>query len=70
MSHLRLGGHSWTIPKDPTVDTAPMIKQPGTDLSNNPMARFYTGVSKIQESTSQAEAALTQTLQGIIDGCR
>ena len=59
-----------THPKDPTVDTDPAVSQKGTDLENNPMARFYVGVSRIQQSTSQAEDALTQTLNGVIDSCR
>lgn len=57
-------------PKDPTVDTDPAVKQPGTDLSNNPMARFYNGVSKIQASASQAEDALNQTVRALVDSCR
>jgi hypothetical protein len=66
------GPDRWVMdrPKNPTVDTAPQVSEPGTDLSNNPMARFYNGVSKIQQTTSQAEDVLTQTLQGIVDSCR
>jgi len=55
---------------NPTVDTDPAVSQPGTDLSNNPMARFYAGVSKIQQDTAQAESALTQTVQDVAAGCR
>jgi hypothetical protein len=56
-------------PKDPTVNKDPAVSQRGTDLSNNPMARFYLGVTKIQANTGAAEDALTKTLTDLAASC-
>jgi hypothetical protein len=56
-------------PKDPTVNKDPAVSQPGTDLSNNPMARFYLGVSAIQHQTFVAEGNLGQTLKDLAASC-
>ncbi len=58
-----------TTPKDPTVNKDPAVSQPGTDLSNNPMARFYLGVSAIQHQTFTAEGNLGQTLKDLAASC-
>ncbi|MGB6986790.1 MAG: hypothetical protein WBD74_12520 [Candidatus Aquilonibacter sp.] len=58
-----------TTPKDPTVNTDPAVSQRGTDLSNNPMARFYLGVSAIQHQTFTAEGTLGQTLKDLAASC-
>lgn len=57
-------------PKDPTVDKDPAISQRGTDLSNNPMARFYVGVTASQQRTGAAEEALGKTLQDVVASCQ
>ncbi|HEX8806993.1 MAG TPA: hypothetical protein VF741_08585, partial [Candidatus Aquilonibacter sp.] len=56
-------------PTDPTVNKDPAISQPGTDLSNNPMTRFYLGVTEIQRRTVAAEEALGQTLKDVTASC-
>lgn len=56
-------------PKDPTVDKDPAVSQPGTDLSNNPMARFYVAVSKTQQRTGEAEDTFGQTLKDVVTSC-
>ncbi|HVA26574.1 MAG TPA: hypothetical protein VNF68_00205 [Candidatus Baltobacteraceae bacterium] len=57
-------------PVNPTVEQDPAVSQAGTDLANNPMARIYTSVVRIQQGTVQAENTLSQTLSGVVDGCR
>ncbi|HTZ55543.1 MAG TPA: hypothetical protein VMB20_10815 [Candidatus Acidoferrum sp.] len=55
--------------KDPSVDRDPAVSQRGSDLSNNPMARFYLGVSANQHQTLAAEGNLGQTLKDLAAGC-
>jgi hypothetical protein len=57
-------------PVDPTVDQDPAVSQAPTELSNNPMARFYLGVAEQQSSTASAEGALTQTVLNVAAACR
>lgn len=54
---------------DPTVDTDPAISQKPTDLSNNPMARFYTSVVATQQSTAQNEDVLAKTMADLVATC-
>lgn len=55
---------------DPTVDQDPAISQPPTDLTNNPMKRFYLGVFDEQKRTAQAENELTQNVVSAAAACR
>jgi hypothetical protein len=56
---------------DPTVDTDPAIKQSATgEQANNPIYRFYQGVTQNQLTTAQAENQLLQTVQPIVDSCK
>jgi hypothetical protein len=55
--------------KDPSTDRDPAVSQPGSDLSNNPMARFYRGVTANQQRTEKAEAALADTLKELAASC-
>jgi hypothetical protein len=55
--------------KDPSIGRDPAVSQPGTDLSNNPMARFYLGVTAIQQRTAKAEAALGSALNDLTASC-
>jgi hypothetical protein len=57
-------------PVDPTVDQDPAVSQAGSDLANNPIARFYTRVTEIQQSTSRAEDALSQTVLSVVASCQ
>ncbi len=57
-------------PVDPTVDQDPAISQAPTDLTNNPMARFYLGVAAEQKTTASAENQLTQTVVTTAATCR
>jgi hypothetical protein len=56
---------------DPTVDTDPAIKQSATgEQANNPIYRFYQGVTQNQLLTAQAENQLLQTVQTVTDQCK
>jgi hypothetical protein len=55
--------------KDPSTGSDPAVSQPGSDLSNNPMGRFYRSVSANQQRTMQAEAALGDTLKELAASC-
>lgn len=56
---------------DPTVDTDPAIKQSATgEQANNPIYRFYQGVTQNQIATAQAEDQLLQTVQTVTDQCK
>jgi hypothetical protein len=55
--------------KNPSVGTNPAVSQRGSDLSNNPMARFYQGVTAIQQRTAAAEGDLGNTLKDLAASC-
>jgi hypothetical protein len=58
-------------PRDPTVDTDPAISQKATGVeSNNPIYRFYVGVTQNQLATAQAENQLLQAVQTVTDQCK
>ena len=55
--------------KDPSVDTDPAVSQHGSDLANNPMARFYLGVTANQQHAAVAEETLGKTLTNLAASC-
>jgi hypothetical protein len=58
-------------PRDPTVDTDPAIKQSATgEQANNPIYRFYLGVTQNQLATAQAENQLLQSVQAVTSQCK
>jgi hypothetical protein len=55
---------------DPGLSQDPSITQSATDLTNNPMARFFVEVAQNEDATGLAENALTATVISTIKGCR
>ena len=61
----------WAPMTDPTVDTDPAIKQSATgEQANNPIYRFYQGVTQNQIATAQAEDQLLQAVKTVTDQCK
>jgi hypothetical protein len=55
---------------DPALSQNPAITQTATDLANNPLGRFVLAVMQNEQSTAQAENALSQSVVQTVNSCK